>query len=342
MFEPLVARSRIAVRDGQPFVLLPEFHFAWTAAQRLVRPVDRLAWLTTLVGGRGSGKTRLVGRVLTEALDLRPQLGFAIQSAEDWLRMLRTEPIPGGAVWPGLIVIEDADRTVSDTHDADLLAHWLDELHRSGVRVLITSSAPPSQTPLFTPRLVSRLHAGLSARIPTLSDDSRRQFVREVGLQRQLQLADPVAAWIADQPPGTCRSLTKLLDRVAQSTSPKVLVDSLDGLQSEDGEETAAQRPSLTVIAAEVATEFGVPVGELRSESRDQAMQLPRRCAMWLAHEVRWPMAQIGRFFGRRTHASVSYSCGELVRQLADAPTLRDRLARLQTRLADSPREECG
>jgi chromosomal replication initiator protein len=342
MFEPLVARSRVAVRDGQPFVLLPEFHFAWTAAQRLVRPVDRYGWLTTLVGSRGSGKTRLVGKVLTEALDERPQLAFAIQSAEDWLRMLRTEPIPGGAVWPGLIVIEDADRTVSDTHDADLLAHWLDELHRSSVRVLITSSALPSQNPLFTPRLVSRLHAGLSARIPALSEDSRRRFVRESGLQRQLQLADPVASWIAAQPPGTCRSLAKWVERLAQSATPNSVIESLDGLRSDEGEDAATIRPSLTIIAAEVATEFGVPIGDLRSESRDQAMQLPRRCAMWLAHEVRWPMAQIGRYFGRRTHASVSYSCRELARQLADTPTLRDRLARLQMRLADSPREECG
>jgi len=308
----------------------------------VVHPVDRFGWLTALVGSRGSGKTTLIGRVLKDALDDRPQLAFAIQSAEDWLRLLRTEPIPGGAVWPGLIVIEDADRTVSDTHDADLLAHWLDELHRSGVRVLLTLSEPPGQTALFSPRLVSRLHAGLSARIPMLSADSRRRFVREWSLGRQIQLSDDVETWVADQPPGTCRSLTKLVGRLAQAAAPGSLIDSLDGLRSEDGEETAAARPSLTVIAAEVATEFGVPVGELRSESRDQAMQLPRRCAMWLAHEVRWPMAQIGRFFGRRTHASVSYSCRELARQIADAPTLRDRLARLQMRLVENPREECG
>jgi chromosomal replication initiation ATPase DnaA len=241
-----------------------------------------------------------------------------------------------------LIVIEDADRTVSEPHDADLLAHWLDELHRSGVRVLVTSSTPPSQVPLFTPRFVSRLHAGLSARIPALSDDSRRKFVRELGLGRQLQLAEPVTTWIADQPPGTCRSLAKLMDRVARTATADGVIASLESLPSEEGEELAAARPSLTLIAAEVATEFGVLIGELRSESRDQAMQLPRRCAMWLAHEVRWPMAQIGRYFGRRTHASVSYSCRELTRQLADTPTLRDRLARLQTRLADIPREDCG
>lgn len=340
MFESLVARSRAAVREGCPCILLPEREFAFAAAQRLVRPDDPGGWLTTLVGPRGSGKSTLVAQVLREAIKRRPQLAFVIQSAEEWVQFLQTRTIPPKTAWPGMIVVEDADRTLGDIDDANLLAHWFDELHRSGVRVLVTLSEPPGQAAALSPRFVSRLHAGLTARITPLSADSRRQFVRTLCRERQLTLADRVVDWIADQPPGTCRSLSKLIDRLTRDLSPSTTIDSLETLPLElTGD---AGRPSLSLIASEVAMEFGVPLSDLRSESRDQALQLPRRAAMWLAHEVRWPMAQIGRYFGRRTHASVSYSCRELVRQFDDMPTLRDRLARLQTRLVENPREECG
>lgn len=342
MFESLVARSRAAVRDGQPFVLLPEFHFAWTAAQRLFRSGDPLGWLTTIVGPRGSGKTRLISQVLREAFERQPSLVVAIQSAGEWVQLLQTEPIPPSASWPAVIVLEDADRSLTDVDDANLLAHWLDELHRSNVRVLITLSDPPGQATALSPRLVSRLHAGLSARIPELSVESRRRFVHDLASARQLLLSNSMVDRIAAQPPGTCRTLAKLIDRLTETTARRAVPEIIDDLLLTEGTSTPTIRPSLTQIAAEVATEFGVPVGELRSEARNQALQLPRRCAMWLAHEVSWPMAQIGRFFGKRTHASVSYSCRELSRALDDTPTLRERLLRLQSRLHESPQEDCG
>ncbi|HUQ71421.1 MAG TPA: helix-turn-helix domain-containing protein [Planctomycetaceae bacterium] len=346
MFEALAARSRAAVRDERPFVMLPELRFAWAAAQRLVHPgraADRQGQLTTLVGPRGSGKTKLVSQVLSEFVRKQPRLKFAVLSAGEWLKLVQMEVASPAESYPAIVVAEDADRTLTTTDDAEAFARWLDELQQHNVRVLVTLSEPAGQTAAFSPRLVSRLHAGLCVRMPALSVDSRRNFVRGVMDGRRIAVADEVVNWIADQPPGTCRSLCQLVDRLANSGPSKSVTAALAAMQERDSDENGdEQRPALSVIAAEVATEFGVPVGELRSESRDQATQLPRRCAMWLAHEARWPMAQIGRFFGQRTHASVSYSCRELVRQLADAPTLRDRVQRLQSRLIDARREDCG
>jgi chromosomal replication initiation ATPase DnaA len=342
MFESLVARSRAAVRDGCPCVMLPEREFAAAATQRLIRPDDPGGWLTTIVGPRGSGKSTLVAQVLREASKRRPQLAFVIQSAEEWVQFLQTRAIPPNTSWPGMIVVEDPDRTLGDLDDANLLAHWFDDLHRSGVRVLVTLSEQPGQAEALSPRFVSRLHAGLTARMTSLSPESRQQFVRALCRSRELKLADRVVEWIAAQPPGTCRSVSKLLDRLTRDLPPSAVVETLDALPIELAGDATTGRPALALIATEVAMEFGIPLSELRSESRDQALQLPRRCAMWLAHEVRWPMAQIGRYFGRRTHASVSYSCRELIRQFDDVPTLRDRLLRLQTRLVENPREDCG
>jgi chromosomal replication initiation ATPase DnaA len=326
MFEALAVPSRAAVRDDRPFVMLPELRFATAALQRLVHPgrtADRHGSLTTLIGPRGSGKTRLIAHTLSDLARQQPRTRFVIQSAGDWLALLASPDRQGGesTTYPSILVAEDADRTLANPEQADPFARWLDELLLHNVRVLVTVSEPPGQTAAFTPRLVSRLHAGLCVRLPALSVESRKRLARGLVEPRQIGLADAVLDWIAAQSPGTCRSVTKLVDRLTQSVRPGT---------------------ALAVIAAEVAAEFDVPIGELRSDARDQALQLPRRCAMWLAHEVRWPMAQIGQFFGRRTHASVSYSCRELQRQLAETPTLSERLQRLQLRLVDRQREECG
>jgi chromosomal replication initiation ATPase DnaA len=347
MFEALAVPSRAAVRDDRPFVMLPELRFATAALQRLVHPgrtADRHGSLTTLIGPRGSGKTRLIAHTLSDLARQQPRTRFVIQSAGDWLALLASPDRQGGesTTYPSILVAEDADRTLANPEQADPFARWLDELLLHNVRVLVTVSEPPGQTAAFTPRLVSRLHAGLCVRLPALSVESRKRLARGLVEPRQIGLADAVLDWIAAQSPGTCRSVTKLVDRLTQSVRPGTALASLPAGSPSEADEAGNSRPALAVIAAEVAAEFDVPIGELRSDARDQALQLPRRCAMWLAHEVRWPMAQIGQFFGRRTHASVSYSCRELQRQLAETPTLSERLQRLQLRLVDRQREECG
>jgi chromosomal replication initiation ATPase DnaA len=64
---------------------------------------------------------------------------------------------------------------------------------------------------------------------------------------------------------------------------------------------------------------------------------------MYLAHHLaRCPMAQIGQFFGRRTHTSVSHSCRRLQELLPGSPTLQDQVTQVRQRLAETLREDCA
>ncbi len=96
---------------------------------------------------------------------------------------------------------------------------------------------------------------------------------------------------------------------------------------------------SLAVIAKEVATTFQVPLEELRSSSRLQALRIPRQCAMFLAREeAGLSLAAIGQFFGSRTHTSVAHSCRRLQELIVESPTLREQVQRLRDHL----RKACG
>jgi chromosomal replication initiator protein len=211
-----------------------------------------------------------------------------------------------------------------------------------GVRVTVTLPAPIGTLAGHSPRLVSRLHGGLTASLPPLSAGSRRELVKRLASARQLPLTDDVLDWLIELPPGTPRTLTQLLDRIATAAASGRRPD-LAAVRRWIQPAAPSDRVSLGRIAAVVADDFGITLGELRSESRQQALRLPRQCAMYLAHAVGgWPMERIGRYFGRRAHTSVSHNCRKLQELLPQAPSLQDQLQRLQARLWEHPREECG
>lgn len=350
MFRALLARSRAAVLIEEPFLPLPERQFAYTAARRgLAGPRGRHGpgLLTCLVGETGAGKSCLVRQALRCGARSQPPRPFAWQSATEWLPLLRQAQQQGRmielleqAAKLALLVADDLDRGVTDETSAELWATFSDELLARGVSVLITLSQPPGRCPGFTPRLVNRLHGGLYALLPPLEAASRQRLVRFLTDRHQLPLEDDAVAWLADQPPGTPRSLSLAVERLAQhptATTRTQVQQVLTRLVSH------SQRPQLTVIAQLVAEEFGLTAADLRSSSRQRSLHLPRQCAMFLAHDLAdCPMEDIGRFFGRRTHSSVSLCCRKLQELLPGSPTLREQLQRLRQRIVNSLREDCA
>ncbi len=352
MFDAVRARSRKALLADEPFCLLPELQFAWAATQRLKAPADRMdrsGLLTVLAGPAGSGKSVLVRQGLREACREKRKQIAVILTPNDWRELLATAPDSNAwDTWTtvtaqcDLLACEDLDQLVTDETLGEHIARWLDELIVQQVRVVVSLSQPPGSCPQFPPRLTSRLRAGLTARIPELSADSRRQFLDWGAELAQLSLTADVRDWLADQPAGSLRSLRQKLDTVLKEYQPPARVNDLAAVQRLFAV-PALRKLTLAAIANQVAAEFGVPAHELRASTRLQAYRLPRQCAMLLAHEVAgYPMAEIGKYFGRRTHTSVSYSCRKFQDSVAQTPTLREQLQRLQARLATQALTDCG
>ncbi|OYW21368.1 MAG: hypothetical protein B7Z55_05860 [Planctomycetales bacterium 12-60-4] len=352
MFDTVRARSRKALLAEEPFCLLPELQFACAAMQRLkasANPLDRSGLLTVLSGPAGAGKSMVVRQGLREACrDKRKQVP-AILYPSDWHDLLSADPATNPwETWTeitaqcDMLACEDLDQLVTEDSLADQIARWLDELMARQVRIAITMSQPPGNCPQFSPRLTSRLRGGLIVRIAAGSADSRRQFLDWGAQLAHLSLTDDVRDWMAEQPPGSLRGLRSMLDRLQSEFPPPARINDLKAVQRLFA--TPAQRKlSLAAIASQVASEFGVSVHELRASSRVQAYRVPRQCAMMLAHEFAgFAMAEIGKYFGRRTHTSVSYSCRKFQDTLAKTPSLREHLRRLQAQMADDTLADCG
>jgi chromosomal replication initiator protein len=350
MFQALSAQSRARVVADEPFLLLPEAQFAWAAATRGLeqpRQSEQRGQLTCIIGAKGCGKSLLCRRALNAALRKHPRWKIAIQSGQDLLRGLHQAEQSSELVEYfdaagklAVIVCEDLDRAFTVRDQGEIWSVWIDDLLSRGVQALVTVSDSPGRCEAFSPRIVSRLHGGLCAQIGNLERDSRQVLVRFAAAQFQLALPEDAVGWLADRPPGTPQALWTAVEQIAEQRAPCELA-AVQRVFAADGQTNG--KPQLAVIAREVANEFGVTVTEMRSHTRHQALRVPRQCAMFLARDLAsCPMQEIGQFFGRRTHTSVSHSCRRLQELLPGSPTLREHVERLRQRLSHRLGEHCG
>lgn len=349
MLSSRLAEYRSTVLRDEPLFVVPELQFPLAAAQRLAharRDAERCGQLTCLMGPRGSGKSHLARHVVRLAASLQPRLRWGWLAATEWrdalLEATREERLPEFLHECSRLqfaVCEDLDRAIDDPQTGELLVGWLDALRARDVRVLVTSSQSFGQLDRLPPRLVSRLHSGLTARLATLSDASRLDFLQQAAIAKGLPISPEILAAIGAHIEPTVRGLVTALQRIEagfrRETVPPTRANIERWLQ------TSTETPvlSLAEIAHDVAEAFQVTLTGLRSASRQQALLLPRQCAMYLAREVaRWPLEAIGDYFGHRTHTSVSHSCKRLKELVDRSPTLREQVQRLTEHL----RTRCG
>ncbi|MBI1345882.1 hypothetical protein GC163_06295 [bacterium] len=347
MFDAVLERTRAELVD-EPFCLLPELQFAWLAACRLTAPSSRYdlkSALSVIIGERSSGKSMLVRRALRQQPRRAQRATVAILQPEDFdteearLFWHQTSTPPADLQ---AVVLENLDEWNGLEEISDRLAHVFDIWSHMGLRIAVTLSKSPSAVAGLSPRLVSRLHGGLLARIPGLAAESRHVYLKWAAELQPLSLSDDVLLWLLSQSKGTVGSLREQIDRLAMAYPPPARVTELAELQQLLASQQEP-RLSLSAIAQEVATEFGISTQELRTSTRVQSCRIPRQCAMWLAHDIGgWPMTKIGHYFGRRTHAAVSYNCRKLQDEVALVPSLRQRLEHLRTRLQKQLWSDCG
>lgn len=352
MLDAVLARTKAQLAVDEPFCLLPEIQFAWAAALRIKQPAsarEATGMLTVIVGPAGSGKSWITRQALRQIPRRGRKSGVAILLPSDWQPLIG-EPSDSLAwmTWNercgdiSHLCCEHLDEVIRQGVSGDLIANWLDRLLAQQSRVLITLNQSPGQMAEFPLRLTSRLRGGLMATIAPFSQESKRQFLNWAARAADVSLADDVCQWILEQPPGTLRSLRSILDRLLIEFPAPARINDVSRVSKVLTAQATTRLP-LSVIATQVAAEFGVTAAELRNSSRQQAFRQARQCAMLLAHDFAgWSMAEIGKYFGKRTHTSVSYSCRKFQDSLKDSASLRTQLQRLQTRLRDGTLTDCG
>ncbi len=176
-------------RGRTDFYVSPANAAAVTATEAPLWPNGRLV----IVGDEGAGKTHL---------------------AHVWADRAGAAIVPACAPGTGpaaVVAIEDVDAIIGDRAAEEALFHRLNAVAEAGGRVLLTARAAPAQMPLALPDLASRLIASGLARLDRADDALLSAVLVKLFLDRQLQVAPAVVAYLVSRMPRSLAEAGRLV-----------------------------------------------------------------------------------------------------------------------------------
>lgn len=327
---------------NEPFLPLDENRLAQAAVTGLHRGIDRNACrLVYLYGQSGVGKSHLVRHFVRAEQRARPAEQLLLVTAAEFAAELAEASVEKSIPLfqeryrqLDLLVCEDLGALSSRMESQRQLVFAIDEILRSGGRVLLTCRRLPGELERMDPRLISRCHAASCAEIRLPSRNSRIKLIGHFAGTQQIPLTRDVVALLADGLPVSPREfLAAVIQLESCARLQGAVPDAGLTRQFLAGE---IKRPQITLsrIARTVARHFGTTVSLLRSSTRRQAHLLPRQCSMLLARELTdEPLHRIATYFGRQNHSTVVHAVKRMKTILADDPAVRHHLAQIRQTL---------
>jgi chromosomal replication initiator protein len=320
------------------FVAGPENRLAEVAVQAVLGETDRGYCPIVFYGPSGTGKSHLAVGLATAwkacfrrepviyvtAVDFARGLGDAIQTktVDDFTAQYRRV---------SLLVLEDVGHLAGKEAAQRELMFTLDALSDAQSRVVLTSGVIPSELEGISAGLRGRLTAGLAVPLVPPSRDSRFVILRLVAESRGFELSEAAAGLLADSLSVTAPELfgaAAELEMLARIDGGAIDVKAVERYLVE---RNGTEQPSIHEIALGTAKHFSLTLKELRGPSRRRAVATARAVAMYLARSLTTEsLQQIGQYFGRRDHTTVSHSCQKTEERLEIEPDVRRAVFELQ------------
>lgn len=305
-------RRRMATLET--FVVGPGNQLALSAAKSVVaRP--GVASPLLIYGPHGSGKTHLLEGLLAAARRDRRLRRTLMISAEQFTTQF-LEALQGSGLPSFRRKVRDVDLLIIDDiqflggKKATLLEfqHTLDGLQRAGRQVVLAADRAPHDLTGLGADIVARLTGGLVCPVESSDETVRRGIVRQAAQRLELKLTPSVFDYVVDSLPGDARQLLGALNRLDATVRALGGPLTLDVAQRALADLVRGSRRLVRLpdIERAVCQVFGLDARSLQSDSKSRTVTQPRMLAMWLARKyTRAGLAEIGKYFGRRSHTTV-------------------------------------
>jgi len=318
--------------DLKSFVEGPSNKLALAAAEMAtVRPGE----LSPLVfyGPTSVGKTHLLEGIWTEVRRSSRGVAAVCLSAEEFttgfLEALRGGGLPSfRRKYRGveLLIIDDLQFFAGKRATLVELLYTTDTLLRSGGQLVFAADRSPAELVDLGPELVTRLESGMACRIDPPDYETRLGIIAGMSRRFDLVLPPEVTQFVASRLTNHARELSGALCRL-QATSRALGQRITLPLAEEALAEmirTSRCVVRLSDIEKAVCRTFGIEGSELQSGRTAKSVTHPRMLAMWLARKhTKNALAEIGHYFGRRSHSTVISAQKRVERWLAGGHSLK-------------------
>jgi len=284
-------------------------------------------------GPTSVGKTHLLEGIWTETRRLNRSLAAVHLSAEEFttgfLEALRGGGLPSfRRKYRGveLLIIDDLQFFAGKRATLVELLYTADTLLRSGGQLVFAADRSPAELVDLGPELVTRLESGMVCRIDPPDYQTRLGIIAGMSRRFGLVLPPDVAEFVASRLTNHARELSGALCRLQATSRASGQRITLSLAEEALAEMIRSSRRvvRLADIEKAVCRTLGIDESALQSQRTAQSVTHPRMLAMWLARKhTRNALAEIGQYFGRRSHSTVISAQKRVERWLAGGHSLK-------------------
>lgn len=289
-------------------------------------------------GPTSVGKTHLLRAVCSSFRRHRPRSACLYLTAEQFtsgfLQALRGTGMPSfrqKCRGVEMLALDDLQFFCGKRATLNELLHTVDHFLREGRQLVFAADRPPAELAALGTELRTRLESGVVCEIQAADYEMRVEILGQMAGRMGVEVPAEVKHFIAARLTNHARELSGALCRLqaASVASGRAIDRALAEETLADMIRHSQRLLRLQDIEKAVCHAFGIEADSLRSASKAKSATQPRMLAMWLARKhTRAALSEIGRYFGRRSHATVLSAQKRVEQWLARGATveLADRL----------------
>lgn len=328
----------------ESFVVGASNELAHASARAVAAAPGRQYPVLFLYSAPGLGKTHLLHAIGNHILATNPKARITYLTGERFMNEL-IESIQMGRTKEfrdkfrqsyDCILMDDIQFIAGKEKTEEEFFHTFNDLYSSKRQIVVTSDRPPSEIAEFTERIRSRFERGLVADIQPPEIETRIAILKTKAERDDLYLPDEVATFLATFIKSSVRQLEGILVRLGAQASLTGAEISLEMAKQVLKEGTADESSNFTVesIQSAVCKHFNIKATDLKSESRQQRVALPRQIAMYLIRKYTGSTFDaIGGFFGGKDHTTIRHACTKIEAGIESDLELRNSVEKIQNLL---------
>lgn len=293
-----------------------------------------------IYGGVGLGKTHLMHAIGHYVLEHNPDAKVLYLTSEKFTNEFINSIRDNKAVDfrnkyrnVDVLLIDDIQFLAGKEQTQEEFFHTFNALHDESKQIVISSDRPPKEIPTLEDRLRSRFEWGLITDIQPPDLETRIAILRKKAKAENLEIANEVMVYIANQIDTNIRELEGALIRVVAYSS--LINRDIDAEMAAEAlkDIIPSSKPKIITILdiqKTVGEHYGVKLEDFKAKKRNKSIAFPRQIAMYLSRELTdFSLPKIGEEFGGRDHTTVIHANDKIATLTQDDPAFLETIREL-------------
>ncbi len=327
----------------ETFVIGASNRFAFAAATAVANNPAKAYNPLFIYGGVGLGKTHLMQAIAHYAIEHYPNIRVCYISSEQFTNEL-IEAIQHRSTRQfrekyrnvDILLIDDIHFIAGKESTQEEFFHTFNALYDAHKQIIISSDRHPKEISTLEERLISRFGWGLITDIQPPDLETRVAILKKKLENEQVQVAEDVILFIAENIKTNIRELEGALVRVIAFSIIEKKPITLEFAQEVLKDMVAAvkKKISLDDILNVVAQHFSISVADIKAKKRSKTYLIPRQIAIYLARELTdMSLPELGIAFGGKDHTTILHSYNKIKKQSQENKQLQATIQQLLSRI---------